>query len=101
MERKLIIKEKGNDVRLESSARKVDKITHHFAKDEKEFYLKGLLSVRQYMKNQTFDLLVQDEISKTLKPYKMVWMSDTQYYARSYPHIFKKWSSGSEIKGTH
>lgn len=80
---------------------KWDKITHHFAKDEKEFYLKGLLSVRQYMKNQTFDLLVQDEISQTLKPYKMVWMSDTQYYARSYPHIFKKWSSGSEIKGTH
>ncbi|MED4560490.1 metallophosphoesterase [Bacillus altitudinis] len=69
---------------------KWDKITHHFAKDEKEFYLKGLLSVRQYMKNQTFDLLVQDEISQTLKPYKMVWMSDTQYYARSYPHIFKK-----------
>ncbi|ABV63795.1 metallophosphoesterase [Bacillus pumilus] len=69
---------------------KWDKITHHFAKDQKEFYLKGLLSVRQYMKNHTFDLLVQDEISKAQKPYKMVWMSDTQYYAKSYPHIFKQ-----------
>ncbi|MDM5299564.1 metallophosphoesterase [Bacillus pumilus] len=69
---------------------KWDKINHHFAKDRKEFYLKGLLSVRQYMKNQTFDLLVQDEISKTQKPYRMVWMSDTQYYAKSYPHIFKQ-----------
>lgn len=69
---------------------KWDKITYHVAKDQNEFYLKGLLSVRQYMKNQTFDLLVQDEISKTQKPYKMVWMSDTQYYAKSYPHIFKQ-----------
>ncbi|WP_353856673.1 metallophosphoesterase [Bacillus sp. Bos-x628] len=69
---------------------KWDKITHHFAKDQKEFYLKGWLSFRQYMKNQTFDLIVQDEISKKQKPYKMVWMSDTQYYAKSYPHIFKK-----------
>ncbi|MFS0655198.1 metallophosphoesterase [Bacillus sp. 179-C3.3 HS] len=69
---------------------KWDKITAHFAKDQKEFYLKGMLSVRQYMNNQTFDLLVQDEISKTSMPYKMVWMSDTQYYAKSYPHIFKQ-----------
>ncbi|MGE6630176.1 metallophosphoesterase [Bacillus sp. NPDC077027] len=66
-----------------------EKIVHHFAKDDKEFYLKGVLSVRQYMKDQTIDIIVQDEIVKNQTPYKMVWMSDTQYYAKSYPHIFK------------
>ncbi|TYS50317.1 S-layer homology domain-containing protein [Bacillus infantis] len=59
--------------------------------DQDDFTLTASVQGKQYMKDQKIQVMVQDEISaETPFDYTMVWMSDTQYYSESYPHIYKK-----------
>ena len=46
----------------------------------------------EYIKDSKINVLVQDEIpvSPDDYDYTFVWMSDTQYYSESYPHIFDR-----------
>ncbi|WP_281889780.1 S-layer homology domain-containing protein [Paenibacillus sp. YYML68] len=61
-----------------------------------DFELKASVKAGDYMLQQTIYVLVQDEIPPTPADYdySFVWMSDTQYYSESYPHIYQsivKW----------
>lgn len=77
------------------------------AVDENNFELKGsVLGSATYVKDHKVQVIVQDEIAATSTndsavitssdtaefeyDYSFVWMSDTQYYSESYPHIFEK-----------
>ncbi len=42
------------------------------------------------MKNDRFDLVVEDEMSKGEKGYKMVWMCEREYYGKRYGDMFKE-----------
>lgn len=55
-----------------------------------DFSLTGRVSAGDFVKDGKINVLVQDEIPKTpdAYDYTFVWMSDTQYYAESYPYIF-------------
>jgi hypothetical protein len=70
------------------------------AKDD--FQLKGMVSGPAFVKNGTVQVIVQDEIAVSNNyDYSFVWMSDTQYYSESYPHIYKKmtdWVSQNKTK---
>ncbi|MFD2043769.1 lamin tail domain-containing protein [Ornithinibacillus salinisoli] len=57
-----------------------------------DFTLKGNVEVSAYSQNREIHVLVQDEIpaSRDDYDYTFVWMSDTQYYSESYPHIFER-----------
>ena len=56
-----------------------------------DFQLKGSVSGPDFVKNYTVQIIVQDEIAVSNNyDYSFVWMSDTQYYSASYPHIYKK-----------
>ncbi|WP_113928328.1 lamin tail domain-containing protein [Bacillus sp. P14.5] len=55
-----------------------------------DFELKSNITIGEYMKDSKINVLVQDEIPSSPEEYDytFVWMSDTQYYAESYPYIF-------------
>ncbi|AST93764.1 hypothetical protein BC6307_22065 [Sutcliffiella cohnii] len=55
-----------------------------------DFELKGIVSFHEYVKEQKVNVLVQDEIPSSPEEYDytFVWMTDTQYYSESYPHIY-------------
>lgn len=57
-----------------------------------DFELKGNVAVIEYVKDSKINVLIQDEIPQTPDDYDytFVWMSDTQYYAESYPYIFER-----------
>ncbi|MCU9612618.1 lamin tail domain-containing protein [Caldibacillus lycopersici] len=57
-----------------------------------DFELKGNVAVRDFVKDAKVNVLIQDEIPSTPDDYDytFVWMSDTQYYAESYPYIFDR-----------
>lgn len=57
---------------------------------EKAFTLKGTVNVSEYMMDHKINVLIQDEIPASANDYDytFVWMSDTQYYSMTYPHIF-------------
>ncbi len=56
---------------------------------KKDFTLKAKVDVERYVKNQKLQVLVQDQIiGEVNRPFNLVWMSDTQYYSESFPHIF-------------
>ena len=57
-----------------------------------DFTLKANVTVGAFVKNSKINVLVQDEIpaSPDDYDYTFVWMSDTQYYSESYPHIFDR-----------
>ncbi|MDR9792603.1 lamin tail domain-containing protein [Aeribacillus pallidus] len=58
---------------------------------EERFQLKGSVIAKDYVKNQKVSVIVQDQIAQTIDyDYTFVWMSDTQYYSESYPHIYQK-----------
>lgn len=59
---------------------------------ENDFILRGEMLVGDYSENHKIHALVQDEIpeDRDAYDYTFVWMSDTQYYAESYPHIFDR-----------
>ncbi|MDM5153308.1 lamin tail domain-containing protein [Bacillus sp. DX1.1] len=58
---------------------------------DKDFELKGAAVAKEYVKDKKVSVIVQDQIpsSPDKFDYTFVWMSDTQYYAESYPHIYK------------
>ncbi|WP_078381799.1 lamin tail domain-containing protein [Sutcliffiella halmapala] len=57
-----------------------------------DFELKGNVEVKDFIKDESINVLVQDEIPSSSEEYDytFVWMSDTQYYAESYPYIFDR-----------
>ena len=57
-----------------------------------DFELKGNVEVADFVKEHKINVLVQDEIpsSPDEYDYTFVWMSDTQYYSESYPHIYQR-----------
>ncbi|WP_242144442.1 MULTISPECIES: lamin tail domain-containing protein [unclassified Bacillus cereus group] len=58
---------------------------------DKDFELNGTVVAKEYVKNQKVSVIVQDQIpsSPNKFDYTFVWMSDTQYYAESYPYIYQ------------
>ncbi|WP_338788062.1 lamin tail domain-containing protein [Metabacillus sp. FJAT-53654] len=66
-------------------------ITYNIAGTE-DFELKGTVAVNEYVKDAKINVIIQDEIPKSPEEYDytFVWMSDTQYYAESYPYIFER-----------
>jgi len=59
---------------------------------DRDFELTGKVEVNEFVKNRKINVLVQDEIPSTPDEYDytFVWMSDTQYYSESFPHIFER-----------
>jgi len=57
-----------------------------------DFELKSTVEVSTYAKDSKINVLIQDEIPSSPEDYdySFVWMSDTQYYAESYPYIFER-----------
>ncbi|WP_227521946.1 lamin tail domain-containing protein [Bacillus solitudinis] len=57
-----------------------------------DFNLTAEVEVRDFLKDSKINVLIQDEIpsSPDEYDYTFAWMSDTQYYAESYPHIFER-----------
>jgi len=64
-------------------------IDYKVAGDE-DFDLQGSVSVDAFVKDYKINVLIQDEIAIEDEDYdySFVWMSDTQYYSESYPHIY-------------
>ncbi|WP_203363333.1 S-layer homology domain-containing protein [Bacillus sp. REN10] len=61
------------------------------AENDQNFKLTGTVKGADYVKDKKVQVMVQDEIASTTQfDYSFIWMSDTQYYSESYPHIFKK-----------
>ncbi|OAH54566.1 MULTISPECIES: lamin tail domain-containing protein [Bacillaceae] len=61
------------------------------AKDSQNFTLSGSVKGTDYVKDGKVQVMVQDEIASTTEfDYSFIWMSDTQYYSESYPHIFDR-----------
>lgn len=59
---------------------------------ENDFELKGSVVVSDFVKDSKINVIVQDEIPDSPEEYDytFVWMSDTQYYSESYPHIYDR-----------
>lgn len=70
------------------------------AKDTSNFKLTGSVVGNDYILDGKVQVLVQDEIAATTEfDYSFIWMSDTQYYAESYPYIFDRMTKWiAEIK---
>lgn len=61
------------------------------AENEKNFKLNTVVKGTQYTRYNEVQVMVQDEIASTNQfDYSFVWMSDTQYYSKSYPAIYKR-----------
>lgn len=69
---------------------KWDAISSSISEEEKEFTLTGNVNVAEYVKEQTANILIQDQIPPPEDyDYTFVWMSDTQFYTEIWPHIFE------------
>ncbi|UAL47758.1 lamin tail domain-containing protein [Sutcliffiella horikoshii] len=57
-----------------------------------DFGLQGEVAVADFVKESNINVLVQDEIPASPEEYDytFVWMSDTQYYSESFPHIYER-----------
>ncbi|WP_083632234.1 metallophosphoesterase [Domibacillus antri] len=70
------------------------------AKNSENFTLTGHVTGPDFVKDRKIQVMVQDEIASTPEfDYSFVWMSDTQYYSESYPHIFDRmtaWIAGQK-----
>ncbi|WP_245831959.1 lamin tail domain-containing protein [Oceanobacillus senegalensis] len=66
-------------------------VTYQIAGKE-DFELSVEVEVSEFVQDSKVQVLVQDEIPSSPEEYDytFVWMSDTQYYAESYPHIFER-----------
>ncbi|WP_075618624.1 S-layer homology domain-containing protein [Paenisporosarcina indica] len=61
------------------------------AKDNQNFTLHGSVIGKEFVQDGKVQVMVQDEIASTTEfDYSFIWMSDTQYYSESYPHIFDR-----------
>ncbi|QFT88014.1 Calcineurin-like phosphoesterase [Bacillus sp. THAF10] len=59
---------------------------------KEDFELIGEVDVASFVENQEINVLIQDEIPESPEEYDytFVWMSDTQYYSESFPHIYEQ-----------
>lgn len=58
---------------------------------EESFQLIGSVTGNEYIQNQKVSVIVQDQIEEKLDDdFTFIWMSDTQYYSQSYPHIYEQ-----------
>ncbi|MBM4760990.1 metallophosphoesterase [Bacillus sp. B15-48] len=66
-------------------------IDYHIAGAD-DFELTGTVEVNEFVNDHKINVLVQDEIpsSPDEYDYTFVWMTDTQYYAESFPYIFER-----------
>lgn len=63
-----------------------------------DFELKASVQAGDYANNSKLQVMVQDEIATVTQnqaadsdyDFSFVWMSDTQYYSKSYPYIYQK-----------
>ncbi|UOQ46681.1 lamin tail domain-containing protein [Gracilibacillus caseinilyticus] len=68
-----------------------DLIDYKIAGDT-DFDLKGTVKVSSYSENHQIQVMIQDEIPSSNEDYDytFAWLSDTQYYSESYPHIYDR-----------
>jgi LPXTG-motif cell wall-anchored protein len=66
-------------------------VDYKVAGDE-DFDLQGTVNVDNFVRDYKINVLIQDEIAIEEEDYdySFVWMSDTQYYSESYPHIYNE-----------
>ncbi|WP_066186188.1 lamin tail domain-containing protein [Gracilibacillus timonensis] len=57
---------------------------------EKAFELIGSVTGEAYLQDGKVSVIVQDQIANPGEDFTFVWMSDTQYYAESYPNIYQE-----------
>ncbi|UJL45837.1 lamin tail domain-containing protein [Virgibacillus sp. NKC19-16] len=55
---------------------------------DEAFELVGSVTGPAYIQDQKISVIVQDQIAGQGENFSMVWMTDTQYYSESYPHIY-------------
>ena len=56
---------------------------------EEDFSLRASIRPETYMKDGLVDVLIQDQVMDVVnRPFNLVWMSDTQYYAETFAHVF-------------
>ncbi|MGD6816663.1 lamin tail domain-containing protein [Metabacillus sp. 113a] len=57
---------------------------------KEDFELKGEAAAADFVKDSKINVMIQDEIpaSSDDYDYTFVWISDTQYYSETYPHIY-------------
>lgn len=61
------------------------------AENSDNFKLHASVKGNAYIRDNKIQVMVQDEIAATNQfDYSLIWMSDTQYYSESYPHIYNK-----------
>ncbi len=61
------------------------------AENSENFKLHATVKGNAYVQDKTVQVMVQDEIAATTQfDYSLIWMSDTQYYSKSYPQIYNK-----------
>lgn len=65
-------------------------LVYHIAKNSRNFTLKGVIKMADHVRKSRASIIIQDQIQLSPDDYTFIWMSDTQYYAESYPHIFEK-----------
>lgn len=60
------------------------------ADSEENFSLKGEISVKDYVRDEVINVLVQDEIPpRDEYDYSFVWLSDTQFYTEVFPELYE------------
>ena len=64
-----------------------DVLVSTIAGDE-DFQLIGTLTGEEYNQDNKISVIVQDQIAEYGEDFSFVWMSDTQYYSESFPHIY-------------
>ncbi|MFS0728120.1 S-layer homology domain-containing protein [Paenibacillus sp. 1P07SE] len=69
---------------------------------ESDIELSAAADPERFVKDNQVQVMVQDEVEEVNKPFTVLWMTDTQYYAESYPDIFDTlgdWTAEEYKKG--
>lgn len=70
---------------------------------EADIILTAEIEAGRYVRDGRIQAMVQDEVKGANDPFTILWFTDTQYYAESYPEIFDRlgdWISEEYKKGT-
>ncbi|MEC0204435.1 S-layer homology domain-containing protein [Paenibacillus lautus] len=57
---------------------------------ESDITLSAEVEPNRFVRNGKIQAMVQDEVKSANAPFNILWFTDTQYYAESYPEIFDK-----------
>lgn len=57
---------------------------------ESDITLTAEVDPKRYVRNGKIQAMAQDEVKSANAPFNILWFTDTQYYAESYPDIFDK-----------